>query len=280
MIRLIKTFIIWLLLCFSVSLSAQEYDKKLQVSNGAIIRYGNINFSYSNLLGTNGIEKDTPTRFSYLEQTFGVSYALRKNIRIGFSHNPIMIIRTEKPNYWKHRWQTNFHYRIDVNKVRLTHSLAIEYFSKLETKYRARILYTFRLQADERTKILPKVKIAPYGAFRLYYNIGGDPIKQYSETGDFLYEKAPYGLHRLRLFAGISARVNKVWFISPYILFQQEFNTDFSRNHAMNVVNPETGKIKRAFQNYFALGVSTRYFFRVKKKEKQERERIVSPRYF
>lgn len=263
-----------------VSLSAQEYDKKLRVSNGAILRYGNINFSYSNLLGTNSIEKDEPTRFSYLEQTFGVSYTLSRNIRVGFSHNPIIIFRTEKPNYWKHRWQSNFHYRIDVKKVRLTHSLAFEYFSKLETKYRARILYTFRLQADERTEILPDVKIAPYAAFRLYYNIGGDPIDQFSETGSFLHEKAPYGLHRLRLFAGISARIKKAWFVSPYILFQQEFNTDFSRTHAMNVENPETGSIKRAFKNYFAFGISTRYFIRIKKKEKAERERIVSPRYF
>lgn len=272
-----KILFVCLLFTFS-KIQAQQYDTKLRISKGISLRIGNANFSYSKLTSTNSLEKNEPVRLTFLEQTVGFNYFF-KNCRIGVSHNPIIIFRATKSNYWKHRFQLSSAIRNEIGKVRFFNTLAIEYFSKQETKYRARLIYTLKAQSKKRKKLGKHLKVAPYIACRIYYNIGGEPIKQYQISNEIVEEKVPYGFHRARVYLGLSSRIKSSCFLSFYSIFQQEFNTYFSRNHAINILNPETGKINRPFNNYIAVGASFRYILRLKTKQQKDTESDLQSKY-
>lgn len=269
MIPKFKVLIYCFLLCVFIQTQAQSYETKLILSKGVSLRINNFNISYSNITSTNHLGNNQAIRLTFLEHTIGFNYFF-KNIKIGISHNPILIVRSNNPNYWKHRFQFNSAIRNEIGKIRLINSLAFEYFTRQEIKYRARIIYTIRTQVRKRKKISTNLKIAPYVAFRIYYNMGGNPIKQYQLSSEIIDEKIPYGLHRARVYLGISSRIKSICYLNIYTLFQQEFNTYFSKNHAINTVNPENGKIYRPFINYIAFGISFRYTFRLKTKAKKE----------
>lgn len=145
-------------------------------------------------------------------------------------------------------------HRLNLNKkIIWTNSLQFEYHSVEETRYRERIIYVTKIGLKKRLKFL---KLSPSISYWLYYNIGGNTIKYYDPSGATFTRNTPNGFHRGRLFVNVNTKINRNFSLSLYYMNQNEFNFLTPNNRKINVINPNTGKIYRAFDTYNVVGLS------------------------
>ncbi len=136
-----------------------------------------------------------------------------------------------------------------------------EIHSANETRYSYRLIYQTRLATRHRVSFL---KITPSVSYWLYYNIGGNAIQYYDESGSPLVQQTADGLHRGRFTINMNSKINQNISLNLYYLNQHEFNL---AGHDVNVVNPTTGKVSRPFNNYQVAGVSLAFSFDLYKKK-------------
>ncbi len=225
-----------------------------------------VNLSYSQLYGFNS----QPYKLSFLQNNFGANFYVKRHISVGLGHSNTFIFKRDYTDI-KYRFYVSTALRNKLGKLNISNAFMGEYHSPNETKYRWRIIYTIRAK-PKTIKINKFFKVSPFISYRLYYNIGGNPVRQYVNNGkDYIGKHVPYGLHRMRLAIGTSLKTKIGLSFSLQLMRQQEFNTDFAKGHSMNVYNPDRNRIERSFSNYFMLGAGIRYYVKLKSVEKIEK---------
>jgi len=147
----------------------------------------------------------------------------------------------------------------------LSNSIQGEINSIDETRFRNRLIYIVRVSNKKRFDFLDLTLSATYW---LYYNIGGNKIRYYNNTGNIIARNSPDGFHRGRLYLNANSKISRSFSISLYYMNQQEFNLFTPELRKVNVANPVSGKITRQFDNFNTIGLSLIYdinLFKTKK---------------
>jgi hypothetical protein len=153
-----------------------------------------------------------------------------------------------------------------AKKFNWSNALQLELHSANETRYRNRIIYVTRFAPVKRLKFL---KLAPSISYMLYYNIGGNPIQYYDETGLIkTVRQSPDGFHRGRLIINLNSKITKSISLSLYYMNQKEFNFLVPADRKMNYVRPGRTTVYRAFDNYNVIGLSLMYNINLYKSKK------------
>jgi Protein of unknown function (DUF2490) len=139
------------------------------------------------------------------------------------------------------------------NRFRWTNSLHIETNSKAETRFRQRIIASTRLALRKRLDFL---RLTPSATYSLFYNIGGNPVSYYDETGARIARQTPDGFHRSRFTFSLNSKVNDYFRVTAFVMMQREFNFLASDTRKMNVFNPVRNRITRPFDNFNVIGLS------------------------
>ena len=117
------------------------------------------------------------------------------------------------------RAQVNFSYKHDiVKRLSLRHKPEIQYYFKSLEKYQTRFIYAARISYNVR-----RSSVAPYLENQFFYYAGGD---------------IDGGIKRYRLKPGVNFKPFKEFPMgaSVYIIFQDEFGTDFLPENDYNVL--------------------------------------------
>lgn len=138
----------------------------------------------------------------------------------------------------------------------LRNSIQLESHNRQETRFDYRVIYSSRLGLRKRLDFL---KVAPSLTYALFYNIGGALIRYFNEQNEEIARKASNGLHRGRIMANFNFKVSDPIRLSVYYMNQHEFNLVLSQTNKINVLNPNTGRIQRPFNNQHIIGVSLTY---------------------
>ena len=221
-------------------------SKKLNISVGQT--YG-FNFS--------------PARLSFIQSGLSINYRIEKKIKVSGYYRHSLGFRSNGEKSHKFRIGGLVSLRKKREKNSISNSLLLEYHGKNETKYRARLIYVFRIQTKSE-HFIKSIKLKPFFSTALFYNIGGNPIKIYDDRGNYLGKFVPFGFHRIRLTTGVSYSPIKFVKVSFQLMRQQEFNTDFAKTNRMNNYDWDKDKIRRPFSNYWMMGIGLKFYIKHK----------------
>jgi Protein of unknown function (DUF2490) len=135
-------------------------------------------------------------------------------------------------------------------------SLQVEHNSASETRFRNRVIVSTRLGLRKRLELL---NLAPSVSYTLFYNMGGREIQYYDENKQPSVRQSPSGFQRGRFQLNLNSKINKYVSVAAFYMRQDEFNLLSPQYRQINVVNPNTGRIRRAFDNYNTLGLSLNF---------------------
>ncbi|RMG24333.1 MAG: DUF2490 domain-containing protein [Bacteroidetes bacterium] len=222
--------------------------------------YTKLNKQFSLNLGQNYGFDYEPRKLKYVQTSGSIGYRLSSSLWLSAATQWTASPREEG---FSHKWRfaAGISLRTRLKNWQLSNSLNVEQHTKKEKKYRLRLIYTFYLKPKSLVN-LGDFKFMPFASTRLYYNIGGSPISQYNAEGKRVVKQSPDGLHRFRGTLGIYFRPTKSLKLTLYSMLQEEFNTpwDIQNHRRINVVNPRTGRVSRAFSNKLVLGISIKYY--------------------
>src|SRR6266496_52344 len=128
-----------------------------------------------------------------------------------------------------------------------------------------RIIYMTRFAPRKRLNFL---RLSPSVSYWLYYNIGGNAIQYFDEAGSPLVKETPDGIHRGRFTLNLNSKINNNLSLSLYYMNQHEFNLV---GNDINVVDPNTGKVARPFNNFHVAGLSLAFSFDLYKKKSRQK---------
>lgn len=209
---------------------------------------------------------------NFNQSTFQADYDLNKRISLRGS-----VLLTTFPGQANPtiRYISRFSYtRRLLKKMNWTNALQLEYHSNNETRYRSRTILVTRFAL--RKRITP-LKLSPSISYLLFYNIGGDSIRYFDPAGNVIARNTPDGFHRGRLFINLNTKITSHISLSLYYMRQSEFNLFTPPTRKMNVVNPNTGRIARPFDDYNVAGITLQYNFKTYKKKKKDNDHKVRP---
>lgn len=153
-------------------------------------------------------------------------------------------------------------YKIPIGEeISWSNGLQAERHSASESRFNYRLIYQTRLATRHRLAFL---RIAPSISYWLYYNIGGNTIQYYDESGSPLVRETPDGIHRGRFTVNLNSKITNNVSVGVYYLNQHEFNL---AGRDVNVTNPSTGKVARPFNDYQVAGLSLAFSFDVYEKK-------------
>lgn len=140
-----------------------------------------------------------------------------------------------------------------ARKLNWNNSLQVETNSAAETRFRQRIILGTRLSPRKRLDFL---NLSPSVSYRLFYNIGGDPISYYDQDGKLVARQTPDGFHRHRIQLNANSKISDLFRVNLYFMMQREFNFLSGDTRRMNVPNLTKTRTVRPFDNYNVIGLS------------------------
>lgn len=151
-------------------------------------------------------------------------------------------------------------HRIKLDKrFSLRNSLQFERHNDQEERFDYRFILSSRIGLRKRLDFL---KVAPSLTYSLFYNIGGAPLRYFDEQGEQIARNAANGFHRGRIMANFNFKLSDPLRLSIYYMNQHEFNLVLSQTNKINVLNANTGRIQRPFNNQHIIGLSLSYQFK------------------
>ena len=200
---------------------------------------------------------------SFFQDNLSLSYRINRTfgVQAGVTNTQVYLSGGGKKQKLRYYGVINLNQRSGI--WRIAHGLRFEQHTAAETRYSSRILYSLTIRPKS-TWISKDWRLTPFADFDLYYNLGGNPISQYDERGEKVGKMAPYGFHRARFKLGVSAKPWRNFKLTLYGMYQREFNTPHAIRHfhQINVENPNSGNVSRAFSNYFVVGLSGKIYLR------------------
>lgn len=140
-----------------------------------------------------------------------------------------------------------------ARKINWTNSLQVETNSSAEKRFRQRVILGTRLAPRKRLDFL---NLSPSVSYRLFYNIGGNPISYYDAEGNLLARQSPDGFHRHRLQLNANSKISDLFRINLYFMMQREFNFLSPETRKINIPNRTKTSTIRPFDNYNVIGLS------------------------
>ncbi|WP_143306481.1 DUF2490 domain-containing protein [Chitinophaga vietnamensis] len=196
-------------------------------------------------------------QLNFAQTHFGLNYKISRNfsLRAGDQVNYI----PDSNRSWRNRiyLRGTFDYNLD-KMLKAEHSLQFEVHDKNEHRYSQRIIFINGLSLRKR---FSAPRLRPSVSYWLYYNVGGTGVQYYDEAGKPIASQTPDGFHRGRLFITLNSKISEHVRLSLFYINQQEFNLFTAPNRNINVVNPATGKISKAYDNFNAIGLSIQFVF-------------------
>ena len=241
-----------LLIVFTVIVSfpaISQTDFKTWASAG-------INFSLSKRLGLRLNYLTSYNMSDNFINTFSQSSAsFSYNVSKRFSTlGGAMITRFPSDSDPTYRYFVRVSYKLPVaHLVTWSNGIQAEQHSLSETRFRNRIIYITRFSNSKRFDFL---NLSLSASYWLFYNMGGNRLRYFEKTGEVVARNTPDGFHRGRLYLTANSKVTDNFSVSLYYMHQQEFNLFSNQFRQINVTNPSTGRISRAFDNYNVTGVS------------------------
>lgn len=226
-----------------------------------------VGLSYSHLYGFN----TQPYRLSFMQHSLNANFTIAKKYNVGIGHSYSIGLRKHY-TVIKSRIFVALHFRSRFKRSSINHSFSFERHSEAETRYRCRFLYTFRFKPKRKISIA-QFRLRPYIGFRIYYNMGGSAIRQYTTQGKYLGKHSTNGWHRIRFMTGFTFKPKKHLGFHFQIMRQQEFNTEYSNTNQMNEYDFKYDKIRRPFSNYTVIALSMRYYLKSNAVLKWERKK-------
>lgn len=199
---------------------------------------------------------------NFVQSKLGATYRFNKRISMDFFYKPLLFKNTSG-DIWYHRLSTSFHYRSRLFSFPIKNSITADWFFPQLKKYRYRFIYSIKLSL--KNNFLP-LRATPYLKSQLYYYLDGKPLNYWDDNREkLLARNAPNDFHRLRLGTGVRFRPSKHLYVSLYYIWQIEFNTTFTTNRQINILNKSQTAIKYPFNDYQVIGLSLSYYLRTKR---------------
>jgi hypothetical protein len=176
-----------------------------------------------------------------------------------------------------------------VKNLTLAHDVEAQVYFPQPEKHRARIVYNTTLRYSYKKS---NTNLIAYIGTGMFYYLGGRPITYYNEDGTIAAHKAPNGLHRFRVKGGITLKpYKKIPFtLTVFAIQQWEFNSglfpysrlNYSRPIPISSIsypfNPADYNIVQPFNNYFTVGLSVNYIFKISGSKKDgQRDKTRTP---
>ncbi len=191
---------------------------------------------------------------NFIQPSLNLNYKVSKPLTISIGTKPTFLLNNNKQLIF-HRLTGRVKYHVRVSKrIRSNISLNGEHHFDQRSKFQQR--YFLRLDVYYRNTDLPW-KLRPFFNQKLYWYANGRPLQYRDSEGDKTELKSPNGLHAYRWRMGIKLYPTKKMTISAYYMQQKEFNTTLFGTRNINDLNPNTGKIRRPFFDFSAIGIST-----------------------
>lgn len=158
--------------------------------------------------------KENYSRVNLFYTNIGLSYKIRKGLKVELAYRSIEKIRLDKSVSFRNRIQLDLTYKIKGEKLTFSQRLRLQtevqdYFTSVKGKLSEQFLrYKMDLKFD-----LGK-KLFPYISTELRYQISSPR----GQGPDF-----DFGWHRIRNIAGVEYEINKKNIINLYYLVQSEF---------------------------------------------------------
>jgi len=203
--------------------------------------------------------------FSFNSDTYTLRYTqLKIGARYRFSNRAFstelyykpLLFKGNTKDIWYHKLAGSVTHRSKVFSLPLKNSLTAEWFFPQLKKYQYRFIYAIKLSF--KNDFLP-LRATPYLKYQLYYYLSGEPLNYFDESGKIVATNAPNDFHRYRIGAGIRFRPVKNFHVTIYYIWQEEFNTTFTNNRQLNILNENQTAIKDPFNDYQVLGLSLTY---------------------
>lgn len=140
-----------------------------------------------------------------------------------------------------------------AGKLNWINSLQIETNSSAEPRFRQRVILGTRLAPRKRLDFL---NLSPSVSYRLFYNMGGDPVSYYDQQGKLVARQTPDGFHRHRLQFNANSKINNYLRLNLYLMMQREFNFLAPDTRKINIPNRTKTRIVRPFDDYNVIGLS------------------------
>lgn len=164
----------------------------------------------------------------------------------------------------------------NIKNLNLSHEIEAQVFFPQPEKHRTRFVYNTTLRYAIKKS---KTNISANIGTSIFYYLGGRPIGIYDELGNLTSNSSTNGIHRFRIKGGVSVKpYKKIPFTLTLFAIQQwEFNTRLFPNSRLNYTrtipissiqypfNPADFNTAQPFNNYFTLGLSVSYIFKLKK---------------
>lgn len=248
-----KPFLHLILLLFLLSspgLAYGQYSTRLwnNFTLGAPITQ-NWSARLSYMKSTNLNSGDFNTAFNWYSIRLNYKYDLNWNFNFGVACMELPLVDRTTTRVFAEGT-----YRIILSRrLVLKNSLQMEWHNKEEYRFDYRAIWSSRIGLRRRLEFL---KVAPSLTYSLFFNAGGTPIQYFDEIGEKIARNPSLGIHRGRVQANFNFKLNPLMRLSVFYINQHEFNLAFSETRRINVLNPNTGRIQRPFNNQHIIGTT------------------------
>ncbi|MEM1135043.1 MAG: DUF2490 domain-containing protein [Bacteroidota bacterium] len=155
----------------------------------------------------------------------------------------------------RNRVTARFNLANNIENYRISHSFRAEWHSPQRSKYEYRLRYGFRIH---NRKLRLPLKARPFITNEFHYYLSGDPLWYRDDEGERLVRQAPRGVHAHRITLGVRIRPFRRFYTTLSFMRQTEFNAG-NKYRSINVVDPRNGRVRRRFNNFNVINISTSY---------------------
>ncbi len=197
-----------------------------------------------------------PLDWATLQNSVNITYRHNRKLRTGLGYQQ-STAPFDQSREARNRLTGRLSYYGNLQRVRILHSFRAEWHFPERSKFEYRLRYAFRLHL--RNWDLP-YGARPFITNEFHYYLSGRPLSYRNESGERVARQSPNGLHAHRLTLGIRFSPLRRTNITVRFMRQREFNIGH-KYRRINVEDPRNGKIRRKFNNFSAIVISTSYRF-------------------
>ncbi len=218
-------------------------------------------------------------RFSFNQVSVGLSRKLSKKTKIkasyalgiynwSNSYKTLGIEPTANNLAGIHRFGLDASNKFRITKrLRVKHTLSIQYYTKALNKYQIRSIYRFKIYYYKKNNPL---SFSPFLEPMIYYYNGGVPVLYKDDNNKITHYKSSNGFHRFRIKTGVKLKPIESlsnFSIILYYMMQNEFNFSNSKTPINTIENNSTtyleptikAKTINPFNNYNVIGLHLIY---------------------
>ena len=194
------------------------------------------------------------SKLNFIQSKFSFNFKLQKHLNFSLGYSPTFSLDGVAGNqlvYHRVSARLRIKTKLPVH-LYMKNSIVGEYHFTQRSKWQER--YYYRLDLEYRNKHHMPWKMRPFISQKFYWYRNGRLLQYYDAGGNKTDLRSPNGLHAYRFQAGIKVYPIKKWHFTFYYLKQKEFNSSLFGSKEINSLNPNSGKIRRAFYDFAVLG--------------------------